>query len=214
METQASPCSTRQASLTTPAINGGPLRGRRPAVQQAARRGRQAAQGRGADRGQGPRRAGARRGTPAGQQGGRRGDVRRRPADRRRPGRPAGRGSPTCGRSATFYRNHLRAYLEALLRNVEEWERAEKSSLAGGPRGPASCASTRRLAGRLPGSPARWRLVVAGVAQSHPGRLGGGALPGLSGSGRRSGRCPRWRRSPRCRVRPRRVRGAWRRGGR
>jgi DivIVA domain-containing protein len=27
------------------------------------------------------------------------------------------------------YRNHLRAYLEALLRNVEEWERAEKSSL-------------------------------------------------------------------------------------
>jgi cell division septum initiation protein DivIVA len=28
------------------------------------------------------------------------------------------------------YRNHLRAYLEALLRNVEEWERAEKSSLA------------------------------------------------------------------------------------
>ncbi len=29
-----------------------------------------------------------------------------------------------------MYRNHLRAYLEALLRNVEEWERAEKSSLA------------------------------------------------------------------------------------
>lgn len=28
------------------------------------------------------------------------------------------------------YRNHLRAYLEALLRNVAEWERAEKSSLA------------------------------------------------------------------------------------
>jgi cell division septum initiation protein DivIVA len=28
------------------------------------------------------------------------------------------------------YRTHLRAYLEALLRNVEEWERAEKSSLA------------------------------------------------------------------------------------
>ncbi|HEY6277768.1 MAG TPA: DivIVA domain-containing protein [Streptosporangiaceae bacterium] len=28
------------------------------------------------------------------------------------------------------YRNHLRAYLEALLRNVEEWERAEKSSLS------------------------------------------------------------------------------------
>lgn len=28
------------------------------------------------------------------------------------------------------YRNHLRAYLEALLRNVEEWERAERSSLA------------------------------------------------------------------------------------
>jgi DivIVA domain-containing protein len=28
------------------------------------------------------------------------------------------------------YRNHLRAYLEALLRNVEEWERAEKSALA------------------------------------------------------------------------------------
>lgn len=27
------------------------------------------------------------------------------------------------------YRTHLRAYLEALLRNVEEWERAEKSSL-------------------------------------------------------------------------------------
>jgi DivIVA domain-containing protein len=27
------------------------------------------------------------------------------------------------------YRNHLRAYLEALLRNVEEWERAERSSL-------------------------------------------------------------------------------------
>ena len=25
------------------------------------------------------------------------------------------------------YRNHLRAYLEALLRNVAEWERAEKS---------------------------------------------------------------------------------------
>ncbi len=28
------------------------------------------------------------------------------------------------------YRTHLRAYLEALLRNVEEWERAEKTSLA------------------------------------------------------------------------------------
>jgi DivIVA domain-containing protein len=28
------------------------------------------------------------------------------------------------------YRTHLRAYLEALLRNVEEWERAERSSLA------------------------------------------------------------------------------------
>jgi DivIVA domain-containing protein len=28
------------------------------------------------------------------------------------------------------YRNHLHAYLDALLRNVEEWERAEKSSLA------------------------------------------------------------------------------------
>jgi DivIVA domain-containing protein len=28
------------------------------------------------------------------------------------------------------YRTHLRAYLEALLRNVEEWERAEKSSIA------------------------------------------------------------------------------------
>jgi DivIVA domain-containing protein len=28
------------------------------------------------------------------------------------------------------YRNHLRAYLEALLRNVEEWERAEKSAVA------------------------------------------------------------------------------------
>ena len=28
------------------------------------------------------------------------------------------------------YRNHLRAYLEALLHNVAEWERAEKSSLA------------------------------------------------------------------------------------
>jgi hypothetical protein len=28
------------------------------------------------------------------------------------------------------YRTHLRAYLEALLRNVEEWERAEKVSLA------------------------------------------------------------------------------------
>jgi DivIVA domain-containing protein len=27
------------------------------------------------------------------------------------------------------YRTHLRAYLEALLRNVEEWERAEKSAL-------------------------------------------------------------------------------------
>jgi DivIVA domain-containing protein len=29
------------------------------------------------------------------------------------------------------YRTHLRAYLDALLRNVEEWERAEKSSLTG-----------------------------------------------------------------------------------
>jgi len=28
------------------------------------------------------------------------------------------------------YRTHLHAYLDALLRNVEEWERAEKSSLA------------------------------------------------------------------------------------
>jgi DivIVA domain-containing protein len=28
------------------------------------------------------------------------------------------------------YRTHLRAYLEALLRNVEDWERAEKSSVA------------------------------------------------------------------------------------
>ncbi len=28
------------------------------------------------------------------------------------------------------YRTHLRAYLDALLRNVEEWERAEKSSVA------------------------------------------------------------------------------------
>lgn len=28
------------------------------------------------------------------------------------------------------YRTHLRAYLEALLHNVEEWERAEKTSLA------------------------------------------------------------------------------------
>jgi hypothetical protein len=28
------------------------------------------------------------------------------------------------------HRNHLRAYLEALLRNVAEWERAERSSLA------------------------------------------------------------------------------------
>ncbi|MGD0373767.1 MAG: DivIVA domain-containing protein [Streptosporangiaceae bacterium] len=28
------------------------------------------------------------------------------------------------------YRTHLRAYLDALLRNVEEWERAEKSSIA------------------------------------------------------------------------------------
>lgn len=28
------------------------------------------------------------------------------------------------------YRTHLRAYLDALLRNVDEWERAEKSSLA------------------------------------------------------------------------------------
>jgi DivIVA domain-containing protein len=28
------------------------------------------------------------------------------------------------------YRTHLRAYLEALLRNVEEWEQAERSSLA------------------------------------------------------------------------------------
>jgi DivIVA domain-containing protein len=28
------------------------------------------------------------------------------------------------------YRTHLRAYLEALVRNVEEWERAEKTSLA------------------------------------------------------------------------------------
>ncbi|HEY7147136.1 MAG TPA: DivIVA domain-containing protein [Streptosporangiaceae bacterium] len=28
------------------------------------------------------------------------------------------------------YRTHLRAYLDALLRNVEEWERAEKSSLS------------------------------------------------------------------------------------
>jgi hypothetical protein len=28
------------------------------------------------------------------------------------------------------YRTHLRAYLEALLRNVAEWERAERSSLA------------------------------------------------------------------------------------
>ncbi len=29
------------------------------------------------------------------------------------------------------YRTHLRAYLEALLRNVDEWEGAERSSLAG-----------------------------------------------------------------------------------
>lgn len=29
------------------------------------------------------------------------------------------------------YRTHLHAYLDALLRNVEEWERAEKTSLAG-----------------------------------------------------------------------------------
>lgn len=28
------------------------------------------------------------------------------------------------------YRNHLRSYLEALLRNVEEWERAQRASLA------------------------------------------------------------------------------------
>jgi hypothetical protein len=28
------------------------------------------------------------------------------------------------------YRTHLRAYLEALLRNVDEWAGAEKSSLA------------------------------------------------------------------------------------
>jgi cell division septum initiation protein DivIVA len=28
------------------------------------------------------------------------------------------------------YRTHLRAYLEALVRNVDEWERAEKNSLA------------------------------------------------------------------------------------
>jgi vacuolar-type H+-ATPase subunit H len=28
------------------------------------------------------------------------------------------------------YRTHLHAYLDALLRNVEEWERAEKTSLA------------------------------------------------------------------------------------
>ena len=28
------------------------------------------------------------------------------------------------------YRTHLRAYLEALVRNVDEWERAEKGSLA------------------------------------------------------------------------------------
>jgi DivIVA domain-containing protein len=28
------------------------------------------------------------------------------------------------------YRSHLRAYLDALLRNVEEWERTEKSSIA------------------------------------------------------------------------------------
>ena len=31
---------------------------------------------------------------------------------------------------SNVYRKHLHAYLDALLRNVEEWERAEKSSLA------------------------------------------------------------------------------------
>lgn len=34
------------------------------------------------------------------------------------------------------YRTHLRAYLEALLRNVEEWEQAEKVSLASARGGP------------------------------------------------------------------------------
>jgi DivIVA domain-containing protein len=32
---------------------------------------------------------------------------------------------------SNVYRKHLHAYLDALLRNVEEWERAEKTSLAG-----------------------------------------------------------------------------------
>ena len=29
------------------------------------------------------------------------------------------------------YRTHLKTYLEALLRNVEEWEKSERESLAG-----------------------------------------------------------------------------------
>jgi hypothetical protein len=29
------------------------------------------------------------------------------------------------------YRTHLRAYLDALLRNVDEWERSERSAVAG-----------------------------------------------------------------------------------
>jgi DivIVA domain-containing protein len=38
---------------------------------------------------------------------------------------------------SAVYRAHLHAYLGALLRNVEEWEQAEKTSLAGTGSGPA-----------------------------------------------------------------------------
>jgi DivIVA domain-containing protein len=45
---------------------------------------------------------------------------------------------------ADIYRTHLRSYLEALLRNVEEWERSERNSVAHPPAPPGSPAPPGR----------------------------------------------------------------------
>jgi cell division septum initiation protein DivIVA len=74
------------------------------------------------------------------------------------------------------YRTHLRAYLDALMRNVDEWERSERSAVAGAqaqlPAGPG-----RPPAGTLPGPPPAGTLPGTPPAGTLPGPPPPGTLP-------------------------------------
>src|SRR5215467_12749806 len=61
------------------------------------------------------------------------------------------------------YRTHLRAYLEALLNNVRDWERSEKSSLAA-----AGAKLPSPAAGPYPPSPAAGPYPPSPAADSYP----------------------------------------------